>query len=115
MGFTAIQFAWNSPELQAAIISAVGLVVASAIAAVCAAIIGKRFDDRRKLKESFETACADIEFLLAVEEGHCDMHVNRGVTSHKVIIRDTVRDKGLSWSGKYTPGRVGHKRTAEGS
>lgn len=108
----AIAIAWSDAAVQAALISTIGTIFASTVAAVCAVAIGKRITDRDKLKEERDAAIEDVAFLLAVEEAHCDKHVNNGETSHKMIIRNLVREKGLVWSGKYTPGRVGRKQPA---
>ncbi|MDE3023166.1 MAG: hypothetical protein KGI54_15175 [Pseudomonadota bacterium] len=83
-----------------------GSIVAATIAAICAAIIGKRFDDRKKLRERLECAQKDIAFLLAVEEEHCELHIKTINKSLKLTIRDDVRKKGQVWSGKFTPGRI---------
>lgn len=97
---------WNDPAIQAAVVQSAGAVIAAAIAAVCAAIVGKQFADRKKLQEMHRLAQEDIAFLLAVEEAHCNMHAERGEGSYKHRIRRMVRTRGLTWSGRFTPGRV---------
>lgn len=105
---------WQDPAVQSALISSLGSVLAAAIAGICAAVIGKQFSDRAKMKEKLVTAIDDIAFLLAVEEAHCDLHTNNGDKSRKLAIRTVARGKGLSWSGKYTPGRVEYLKTNGG-
>jgi len=94
-------------EIKAAWISGVLNVVATMIAAITAGLIGKKFSDTKKLKQNLETARHDIEFLLAVERAHCEIHRDRDGKPLKFKVRDQVRDeKQLHWSGLHTPGRV---------
>lgn len=65
-----------------------------------AAIIGKRFADQKRLQEKNAALQSDLFFLLAVEDEHCQRH------GQKIVIRESVRKQGFSWSGKFTPGRV---------
>ena len=69
-----ITIAFSDPAVQAALISAVGSVAATTIAAVCAGVIGRRYTNQQKLKEELAVAINDIHFLLAVEEEHCKLH-----------------------------------------
>ena len=62
----------TDPAVQAAIISAVGGVLAATIAALAAAVIGQQITGRRKLQTALLDAVDDIEFLLAVEQEHCE-------------------------------------------
>lgn len=95
-----MQIIWSDAAVQAAIIQSIGGVVAAAIAATAAAIIGKRFADQKRLEEKNAALQNDLFFLLAVEEEHCQRH------GQKIVTRESVRKQGYSWSGKYTPGRV---------
>ena len=96
----------TDPAVQAAIISAVGGVLAATIAALAAAVIGQQIAGRRKLQTALLDAVDDIEFLLAVEQEHCNLHKELNEESFKQRIRQAVRENGLAWSGRFTPGRV---------
>lgn len=102
----AFAIAINDPAVQSAFIQAVGAVLAALIAAVCATIIGRQIANRRKLQASLQDAVADIQFLLAVETAHCDLHKEVSEESFKQRIRQVARDQGYEWSGKFTPGRA---------
>lgn len=95
-----MEIIWSDAAVQAALIQAIGGVVAAAIAAAAAAIIGKRFADQKRLQEKNAALQSDLFFLLAVEDEHCQRH------GQKIVIRESVRKQGFSWSGKFTPGRV---------
>lgn len=99
---------WNDPSVQAALIGAIGSILTSAIAAICASIIGKQIAGRKRLHEKLLIAQDDIEFLLRVEETHCQLHKERSGTSLKQSVRKSVREQGHEWSGKFTPGRVAY-------
>ncbi|WP_432263366.1 hypothetical protein [Cupriavidus sp. TMH.W2] len=99
---------WSDPAVQAAIISAVGSILTSTIAAICAAILGKQIAGRKRLREKLLIAQDDIEFLLLVEQAHCEIHQERGEASRKLNVRKGVKEQGFSWSGKFTPGRVAY-------
>ena len=105
---------WKDPAVQAAIIQAIGGILAALIAAICAVVVGKRFADRRYLQERLVLAQADIAYLLAVESLHCKYHTDKGEPSCKLKIRETVRSQGLSWSGKFTPSRSNARLTKPG-
>lgn len=70
----AFEVAITDPSVQASIISALGGIVAAAIAAIAAAVIGKQISGRKKLQVALLDAVDDIEFLLAVEQEHCNLH-----------------------------------------
>lgn len=94
-------------QIIAAWISGICTVVASGIAAVAAALIGKRFADRAKLQADLDTATKDIQFLLAVEQRHCELHKNRSGESNFLRVRRHIESQNsLGWSGQFTPGRV---------
>lgn len=97
---------WTDPAVQAAIVESVGNVLATTIAAISAALIGQQFINRKKLQESLAEAQADIRFLLAVEEEHCEMHRETDQQSFKNTVRNIAYNRGLMWSGRHTPGRV---------
>lgn len=102
----AFEVAITDPSVQASIISALGGIVAAAIAAIAAAVIGKQISGRKKLQAALLDAVDDIEFLLAVEQEHCNLHKEVSEESFKQRVRQSVRDQGLEWSGRFTPGRV---------
>jgi len=97
---------YSDPAVISALIQAVGSVVAAVIAAVCVGIIGKQIGDRQRLREHLEMALGDIAFLLAVEAEHCERHQRISHQSFKQGVRKVVSDRGLRWSGRFTPGRV---------
>lgn len=102
---------WADSAVQAAVISSVGGVAAAAIAAICAGVIGAQIAGRKRLRELLLLAADDIAFLLAVEEEHCSVHSQTGGKTMKQTIRERVASKGqLSWSGKFTPGRMRDRR-----
>lgn len=61
---------------------------------------------RKRLQEKLEIAQADIAYLLAVEVAHCEKHRELNRASFKLRIRKEVNAQGLTWSGRFTPGRV---------
>ena len=93
----------TDPEVQAALITAVSTVMASIIAAIIAAIIGKHISDRQRLLEKLEIAAHDIDFLLHVEQIHCNAIKESAGTSPKNKVRELARQNGKTWSGKLTP------------
>lgn len=97
---------FSSPELQAALITSVGSVVAAVIAAIAAAVIGRQISGKRRLQEALKLAIDDVHFLLAVEAEHCRIHQEESDESFKNRAREVARDSGYSWSAQYTPGRV---------
>jgi hypothetical protein len=95
------------PAVQAALISALGSILAALIAAACAALIGKRFVDQQRLRSKLRLAVADVQFLLQVEAAHCDVHVRHETGATKLGVRELVRAQGAArWSGAFTPGRA---------
>lgn len=90
---------WTDAAVQAAVIQALGGVLATVIAAITASIVGKKFTDQKRLQEKVAAMQSDIRFLLAVEDEHCNRHGN------KIRVRDAVRGRGLAWTGKFTPSR----------
>ncbi|MDK9702412.1 MAG: hypothetical protein OEL20_04680 [Sulfuritalea sp.] len=96
----------NDPAVQASLIQSIGVVFAAIVAAICTAIIGKQIANRKRLEEKLQLAQEDIAFLLAIEDWHGTRHLEHGPRSFKKQARIDVRKSGLSWSGKFTPGRV---------
>lgn len=90
----------QDPAVQAAVVGGVCSIAAATIAAIGAVIVGQRFVNQRRLKEKLDRCSGDLAFLLAVEEHHCQIH------GQKITIRDEVRASGLTWSGRFTPGRT---------
>lgn len=95
----------NDPAVQSALINAFAAVTSTVLAAASAALIGKKFSDRKKLEQSLELCQKDVEFLLQVEAEHVELHKERGDKSNKLKVRERVRDLGFSFSGKFTPGQ----------
>lgn len=102
-----------SVEIQAALISALGGIVTALITTIAAAIIGRYFMSRRRLKEDLRLAIEDIEFLLHVEQLHHSIHASRGLQNFKLTTRSQARAAGLTWSGRFTPGRIAAQRIAD--
>jgi len=100
---------WSDPAVQASVIATAGTVISTVVAAICAAVIGKRISNTEKLKDNLETAINDIAFLLAVEEEHCIVHREKTNQSQKMKMRNAAEGRGLIWSGKFTPGRAKHR------
>lgn len=88
----------NDIDLVAAVI---GMVTTIFTALAGQAILG-----RKRIQEKLDIAHADIAYLLAVEAAHCEKHKELNRTSFKLRIRKDVSATGLSWSGRFTPGRV---------
>jgi GTP cyclohydrolase I len=99
----SINFA--DPAVQAAVISSVGSILAAAIAAICASVIGFQIAGRRRLQENLRHAIDDISFLLEVEKIHCQLRAEHQGSSMKIIVRKRAAEAGERWSGKFTPGR----------
>ncbi len=96
-----------APEVIAASITGICTVLAAGIAAIAAAVIGKRFLNQETLRAQRDKAFGDIEFLLAVEEAHCSLHKAKNGESNKIRVRSRVaRERQLEWSGKFTPSRA---------
>lgn len=94
-----------NPEIQAAFITGSFGVIATVIGAVVALMISRKISKRQKLEDDLKEAVSDISFLLAVEEAHCERHRETDGESYKNRTRQVVRDdKGLSFSGRFTPG-----------
>lgn len=104
---------WADSAVQAAVIQTIGGVIAATIASVCAVLVGQQFVSRKRLQEKLHLAQQDIAYLLGVEEAHCQLHKQNGDSSFKLRIRREVEDKGLVWSGRFTPGRVKGQSTHE--
>lgn len=97
---------WGDPAVQAAVIQSLGAMIAAVIAAIVATMIGRQFADRKRLQENLWLAQGDIAFLLAVEEEHCTLHKQTLQESYKLRMRRAANDRGMAWSGRFTPGRI---------
>jgi hypothetical protein len=94
-----------NPEILAALITGFFTVFATVIGAVIALMISRKINKRQKLEEDLKEAVADIGFLLAVEQAHCEKHRETDGESYKNQTRQIVRDdKGLRFFGRFTPG-----------
>lgn len=89
-------------EIMAALITALGGIVAATIAAVAAAVIGNQVLGRKRLEARLNLALHDIQFLLEVERQHCSLHRDREEQSYKILMRRHARNNGYRWSGKFT-------------
>ena len=74
------------------------------------ALAGHAIMGRKRLQEQLDSAHADIAYLLAVEQAHCEKHKELNRASFKLRIRKEVNASGLAWSGRFTPGRVRSNR-----
>lgn len=99
-------FNFADVTVQVALISGISSILAAAIAAICALVIGKKFINQKKLRENLIAACTDIEFLLAVEQIHCNEHYANIGESQKLKMRAIAKEGGFEWTGRFTPGRV---------
>lgn len=90
------------PQIIAGAFSLAGTIVT--------ALIGQVILSRKRLVEKLEIAQADIAYLLHVETLHCEKHREMNRASFKLRIRKEANEKGLSWSGRFTPGRVRSNR-----
>jgi hypothetical protein len=97
---------WGDPAVQAAVIQAIGAVIATSIAALSAAILGRQIAARRRLEEKLQMAQGDVCFLLEVEKTHCRLHQEKGKESNKLRVRKEVQQRGYVWSGRFTPSRI---------
>lgn len=102
----AFEIAVSDPAVQSAIIQSAGGILSAAIAAIAAALIGHQIAGRKRLKSLLQTAVSDVQFLLAVETAHCELHKEVSEESFKQRIREVAREQGNEWSGKFTPGRA---------
>ena len=98
----------NEVEIVSSLIGAGGAILATLIASLAGALIGKRFADQKKLKADLDRAIKDIHFLLKVEARHCELHAQNGGVKHLRNVRKYVKnEQDESWSGRFTPGREG--------
>lgn len=88
-------------QVLAALIQAIGSVLAAGIAGVCAALIGKKFADRQRLQSNLVTAANDIAFLLAVERTCVEQY-----SVSKLDVRESAKAQGYEWSGQFTASRL---------
>lgn len=97
-----MEIAWHEPQVQSALIYAIGYIIAAVSAAACAAVIGRQFINRKKVADLLELAKADIQFLLECERLHCDRHKERDGESNKIRVRRQAKEIGKAWSGRFT-------------
>ncbi|MBK5931076.1 hypothetical protein [Halochromatium salexigens] len=102
---------FNHPEITAAAIIGGCTIVASVIAALAAAIIGKQFRNQELLKSDLKEALSDIEFLLHVEKEHGEIHRENFGQSKIRVVRAKVKQAGFFWSQRFTPGRAKNLRS----
>lgn len=77
---------FSQPEVIAAIVLGTCTIFATLIAAFAAAKVGKRFQNQKKIKADLREAISDLEFLLAVEKEHCELHrMNTGQSQMRTI------------------------------
>ncbi len=96
---------WQAPEVMAAIINAGGSILAALIAAVAAALIGRRFLDQETLRQKLRLAVSDIKFLTEVENLHVGQRKEAESRSTRREVREAAKRNGHAWSGKYIPSR----------
>ena len=96
----------SNVEIQKTLISGVFSTFNTILAVLAANLIGQTIANRKKLQEKLKQAIDDIEFLLQVEKEHCDNNKENLGESRKNKVRKAVRNDGLKFSGKFTPGRV---------
>ena len=100
----------NNPEVISSIIQTIGTIISTLIGSIAVFLIGKKFEKQEKLKADLNQALNDINFLLQVEELHCNKHKDREGESYKNRIRDEVRKLGLDWSGQFTKSKIRNKK-----
>jgi hypothetical protein len=80
--------------------------VVGLLTTVFTAFAGQAILGRKRLQEKLDIAQADIAYLMAVEVAHCAKNKELSRASFKLRIRKEVNASGLTWSGRFTPGRV---------
>ena len=97
----------SNTDIQVAIISGLFGLVSTLLATIAAALIGSTIANRQKLKEKLNIAIQDIEFLLEVEDIHCEYNKQHFNQSRKNLVREEARRHlDSDFSGKFTPGVV---------
>lgn len=97
---------FSDTQIQVAIISGTFTLLSALIAATAAGLLGKYIANRQALQDDLQIAIGDIDFLLQVERLHCDFNKKTFDESRKILVRRELRNSGISFSGKFTPGRV---------
>jgi hypothetical protein len=92
----------NDIDLIAAVI---GMVTTIFTALAGHAILG-----RKRMQEKLNLAYDENAYHLKVEALHCERHKELNRASFKLRVRQEVNATGLSWSGRFTPGRVRSNR-----
>ena len=96
---------WEAPEVLAAIVGAGGNILAATIAAIAAALIGRRFLNQEALKQKLQVAVSDIKFLTEVENIHVGQRRETESRSTRRDVRQIAKRHGFVWSGKFIPSR----------
>ena len=95
---------FTDPQIISAMINSAGTITAAVIATL---VIGAKVVKRQELQKNLNMALADIEFLLRVEQMHCEANKNVLGASNKLKVRRLAKEQfSLSWSGKFTPSRA---------
>jgi hypothetical protein len=95
------------PVVIAAVIAAIAGLASALLSGMTQYLFRRHREDQNKLRANLETALKDIEFLLKVEQRHCELHKERDDESNKNRVRDLVRQtSGLHWSGKFVPSQA---------
>lgn len=99
---------FTDPAVQSAAIQTLGAIIVALITTIVANVVGKVIANRKALQCKLVAAQQDIEFLLAVEALHCELHTTNSGNSMKYRIREEAkkRNSALKWSGQFTPGRA---------
>lgn len=99
------------PAIVSSLIEASGSVLAAVIAALTAGWIGKKWLDQEAIVKKLQLAADDIEFMLALEKLFIEKTRDVPGMPGRNTMRDLVKkDTGLTWSGKFTPSRLGRIR-----
>jgi len=96
----------SDPAVLAALIESISAFISTVVAAIAASLIGKQFADRKSLERKLHLAIEDIAYLLEVEKIHCERNAKFHKETYKLKSRSDASNKGLFWSGKFTPGRA---------
>ncbi|WP_429037850.1 hypothetical protein [Aeromonas media] len=97
--------------LLTAIISGVCLIAGAAIPTIIQRLDKKRADEAKNAQRRFMAALADIEYLYAlVDEYKEEMKNTFGTAETHEMRKRVVEQRGLSWSGRFTPSRIANYR-----
>lgn len=76
------------------------------VTTIFTAVAGQAILGRKRMQEKLDIAYNDIAYLLQVEAFHCERHKELNRASFKLRVRQEVNATGMTWSGRFTPGRV---------